>query len=62
MNMLLLDKEDFTSQGLVSVTGRRFTRLKDFIHIEAGKKIKAGVRNESCGSAEVLEIIDNFIK
>ena len=62
MNMLLLDKEDFTSQGLVSVTGRRFTRLKDFIHIEVGKKIKAGVRNESCGSAEVLEIMPDQVK
>lgn len=62
MNMLLLDKEDFTSHGPVSVNGRRFTRLKDFIHIEVGKKIKAGVRNESCGSAEVLEIMPDQVK
>ena len=60
--MLLLDKEDFTSHGPVSVNGRRFTRLKDFIHIEVGKKIKAGVRNESCGSAEVLEIMPDQVK
>jgi RsmE family RNA methyltransferase len=62
MNMLLLDKEDFISQEQVSVSGRRFTRLKDFIHIETGKKIKAGVRNESCGSAEVIEIGEAQVK
>ena len=41
MNMLLLDKEDFISDSKVCLTGRRFTRLRDFIHIEPGKKIKA---------------------
>ena len=62
MNMLLLDKEDFISQELVSVSGRRFTRLKEFIHIECGKQIKSGVRNESCGSAEVIEIASDHVK
>jgi RsmE family RNA methyltransferase len=62
MNMLLLDKEDFISQELVSVSGRRFTRLKEFIHIECGKQIKSGVRNESCGSAEVVEIASDHVK
>ena len=56
MNMLLLNKEDFISEERCSVSGRRFSRLKDFIHIEMGKQIKAGVRNESCGSAEVAVI------
>ena len=62
MNMLLLNKEDFISQELVSVSGRRFTRLKEFIHIECGKQIKSGVRNESCGSAEVVEIASDHVK
>jgi RsmE family RNA methyltransferase len=62
MNMLLLDKSDFISQETVAVSGRRFSRLKDFIHIEPGKKIKAGVRNESCGSAEVIEIGEDLVK
>ena len=56
MNMLLLDKEDFISDSQVCLSGRRFTRLRDFIHIEPGKKIKAGLRNKNCGCAEVLSI------
>lgn len=52
--MLLLDKEDFISEENVCIRGRRFIRLKDFIHAAPGKMIKAGLRNESCGSAEVL--------
>lgn len=62
MNMLLLDKEDFISENTASIRGRRFERLKDFIHIEIGKKIKSGLRNESCGSAEVLEIASDQVK
>ena len=62
MNMLLLDKEDFISENTASIRGRRFERLKDFIHIEIGKKIKSGLRNESCGSAEVLEIASDLVK
>ena len=56
MNMLLLDKNDFISADTVSISGRRFIRLKDFIHIEPGKQLKAGLRNENCGSAEVIGI------
>ena len=56
MNMLLLNKEDFLSSDTVCITGRRFSRLKDFIHIDIGKEIKAGIRNENCGSARVTGI------
>ena len=59
--MLLLNREDFISENKVTVSGRRFTRLKDFIHIEAGKKVKSGIRNENCGSAEVLEIASDRV-
>ena len=56
MNMLLLDKNDFVSPAKVTISGRRFTRLKDFIHIDIGKNIKAGVRNTSCGTAVVTAL------
>lgn len=54
--MLLLNKSDFTSPDTVAICGRRFIRLKDFIHIEPEKLLKAGLRNENCGSAEVIAI------
>ena len=58
--MLLLDKQDFISGNRVRITGRRFTRLKDFIHIDTGKNIKAGVRNENCGTAVVTSLTGEY--
>jgi len=56
MNMLLLEKEDFFAPGKALITGRRFDRLRNFIHIEPGKELKAGLRNTDCGKARVLRI------
>ena len=56
MNMLLLENEDFFAPGKAVVRGRRFDRLRDFIHIAEGKELKAGVRNKGCGKAVVVGI------
>ena len=60
--MLLLDKQDFISGNKVRITGRRFTRLKDFIHIDTGKNIKAGLRNENCGNAVVSSVTGEYVE
>ena len=54
--MLLLEKEDFISENTAVITGRRFERLNNFIHIEIGKMLKSGIRNGDCGKAEVISI------
>ena len=56
MNMLLLEQEDFFAPGKARVGGRRFDRLRNFIRIEVGKELKAGVRNTGCGRAVVERI------
>ena len=61
MNILLLNKRDYPSPDTVAISGRRFIRLKDFIHIEPGKQLKAGLRNENCGSAEVIGIEKDLV-
>ena len=59
--MLLLQKEDFVSENQAVITGRRFERLKDFIHIEVGKQLKSGIRNGLCGTAEVIAIASDRV-
>ena len=59
MNMLLLEEGDFFAPGKALVRGRRFDRLRNFIHIAEGKELKAGVRNTGCGRAVVTRIADD---
>ena len=56
MNMLLLEEGDFFAPGKALVRGRRFDRLRNFIRIEEGKELKAGVRNTDRGKAVVDRI------
>lgn len=56
MNLLLLEKEDFNSDGTAVVRGRRCRQLVDVIRATPGKICKAGILGGKCGSAEILSI------
>lgn len=56
MNLLLLTPEDFKTDDLAVVSGRRFEQLTSVIHVSCGKICKAGILNGRCGTAEVVSV------
>ena len=59
MNLLLLGPEDFLTDGVVRISGRRFRQLTEVIKAAPGKFCKAGIASGPVGLAEVLTIADD---
>ena len=56
MNLLLLTPDDFRSETVARVSGRRHRQLAEVIRATPGKCCKAGLLNGKMGSAKVLSI------
>lgn len=59
VNLLLLDRQDFISDDVVCVSGRRHDQLRSVIKVFPGKMCRAGVLGGMRGHAEVLECTDS---
>lgn len=55
VNLLLLNKNDFTAPNRVIISDRRFLQLRDIIGLEEGKSFRAGLRDDLTGNATLLE-------
>ena len=53
MNLLLLDKTDFTGPDSVSITGRRFMHVKKVIRAKVGTGLSCGLINGKMGTGKV---------
>lgn len=58
MNLLLLEKQDFISDDVVCVSGRRHDQLRTVIKVQPGKLCRAGILGGMRGRAEVLSCSD----
>ena len=58
MNLLLLEDQDFISEAVARVSGRRHRQLRTVIKAVPGKLCRAGVLGGMRGHAEVLDITE----
>ncbi len=56
MNVILLTKNDFAAEGIVSLSDRRLQHIRTILAGEPGRKLKVGMINGKLGHAEILKI------
>jgi 16S rRNA (uracil1498-N3)-methyltransferase len=56
VNLILLDKEDFTAPGQVCITGRRHAHITDVLKAETGDKVACGFVDGNLGSGIITRM------
>ncbi|MBV1930365.1 MAG: 16S rRNA (uracil(1498)-N(3))-methyltransferase [Porticoccaceae bacterium] len=62
MNLLLLEDNDFVSEGIAEISGRRYEHIVNILKPDPGGTIKTGLINGNTGIATVLVIEKTKLK
>jgi len=61
MNLILLFDEDFISDNLVRLKGRRHKHVKDVLGAKLESKLCVGRVNNLCGQGRILKLTDTYV-
>jgi RsmE family RNA methyltransferase len=59
MNLLLLEKEDFTAENVATISGSRLEHIHHILKAKQGDTLKAGMVNGKMGQAVITELVSN---
>lgn len=62
MNLILLQAEDFTGNGQVTLTGRRAQHIQQVLKAKVGEPLKVGLLDGNCGRGVVQKSTDNSVE
>jgi len=62
MNLIILYENDFLSENLVTISGRRFEHIINFYKPKIGQKLSVGLLGSKMGFGSVTEIFSSSIK
>lgn len=61
LNLIILEEEDFITENIVRLSGRRYNHMMEIHKVKKGQKLIIGKLNGKMGSGEVLDINDEEI-
>jgi len=62
MNLILLHREDFTSDDRVRLDGRRFAHIRDILSAEPGKPFQVGLLGGKIGVGTVSAVVQDAVE
>lgn len=62
MNIFLLEQDDFVSEEIAVIRGRRFEHARDILNVRVGDELKAGLLNGMLGTIKVLDRTQDAVR